>query len=167
METFDKHQKDALKKLMISSYIHDAKIQYTHFCPQKKSFTIKAVNNYYNIAYSLCFESVHALFYYSNNSAFGDSESILGVEIDEYNSQEYKHGFGKCYEDSLHITFQMFSLDELHVVSKTVTVYDTACNNSLQQGKRHRLIIEVKRAQRTVPCVSTGYESIHIWFYDE
>ena len=128
METFDKHQKDALKKLMISSYIHDAKIQYTHFCPQKKSFTIKAVNHYYNIAYSLCFESVHALFYYSNNSAFGDSESILGVEIDEYNSQEYKHGFGKCYEDSLHITFQMFSLDELHVVSKTVTVYDTACN---------------------------------------
>lgn len=123
MLKFDRFQIEDLKEYLYYSHIHDAKIESLKYNRKKRILTIETVNQIYNTRINLTFEEVRVVLSINSNE-HGSCETIISLTAEEDYSylQNCTKVCGNCLTYSLYLLFQMFSGDELHIVSEKVFI---------------------------------------------
>lgn len=125
MLAFDNLHINDLKEYLYYSYIHDAKIEALSYDKNKKSLTISIVNSIYDNQIKIIFENVKIILSLNGNE-IGSCEQILSLSIEEDYSflKSFPSVCQHCFFDNIYLLFQMFSGDELHIVSEKVLIDD-------------------------------------------
>ncbi len=123
MEVFNQNNFEELKEFIYNSYAHDSKIEDILYEYQKKELTIKAFNSFYNVKIYLHFCGVEFFMDIKKND-IGSSDTIasLTAENDFSYLKNYLQYLTDDMKNCLYILFQMFSGDELHIVTREVIV---------------------------------------------
>ncbi|MBQ7335994.1 MAG: hypothetical protein IJW92_05940 [Clostridia bacterium] len=126
MFEFNRSQIEGLKRYIYHSDIHDSKIDAWNYDREKRILNIKTVNPIFGTQMNLTFKEVIIFLSISGNE-IGARETILSLTVEEDYSyfQNCTQVCGECFGDSLYLLFQMFSGDELHIVSKSVVIFTT------------------------------------------
>ncbi len=123
MPKYDNSQIDDLKKYIYCSNVHDAKIETMSYDIEKKFFMIRAVNSIYGEEINFFFNEVNNILFVNGNG-MGSHETIISLTVEEDCS--YRSLFTNMCSDglynSIYLLFQMFSGDELHILSKNVLI---------------------------------------------
>lgn len=121
MLIFDKSQEDKLKEfLRHQCSIHDAILVSTSYDRKKAELSLKAFNPYYGTTLYFTFREVKILLSLRGD-AFGSPEAIHSLTLEEDFSYLPLKTAGDL-SGYLYLLFQMFSMDELHIVAKSVTL---------------------------------------------
>lgn len=123
MPKFNNNEAEELKALLYDSYIHDAKLESVRYECSEDSLKVEAFNPIFNVKIDLTFCDVGIALAIRGND-LGSRETILSLTAEEDFSylQNYIQKCSESIEDSLYLLFQMFSGDELHIVSREVIV---------------------------------------------
>lgn len=123
MPRFNKNNIKELKELLYNTYVHDAKLENVGYECGKDSIKVGLFHSFFNVKIDLTFHNIDIVFAVKGNWS-GSRETILSLTVEEDFSylQNYIPKHSEGFEDSLYLLFQMFSGDELHIVSKEVTV---------------------------------------------
>ena len=123
MPKYDNSQIDDLKKYIYCSNVHDAKFETMSYDIEKKFFMIRAVNSIYGEEINFFFNEVNNILFVNGNG-MGSHETIISLTVEEDCS--YRSLFTNMCSDglsnSIYLLFQMFSGDELHILSKNVLI---------------------------------------------
>ena len=121
MLRFDKCHIKELNEFLYYSYIHDANIESIRYEQSENRLRVKTFNPIFNVKMELTFHDVGIVFAISGNE-IGSRETIISLTAEENFSylQKYIPKHSKNLKDSLYLLFQMFSGDELHIVSREV-----------------------------------------------
>lgn len=123
MLKFDKTCEGALKKFIYESHIHDAMLKDLQYDSIHKTVSMQIINLIHNSKMSLHFLDVE-IFLRISGSEWGDKNTILSLTIEDDCSQikDCERLGKKVTNDSIYFLFQMFSGDELHVISREVFI---------------------------------------------
>jgi len=123
MLTFNKNRTRELKALLHNSCVHDAKLETIEYKCEEDSVKIELFNPNFGVRIKLICLNVGIALTIKGEWA-GDRETINSLTVEEDFSylQNYLLKHSESLEDSLYLLFQMFSGDELHIVSKKVIV---------------------------------------------
>lgn len=124
MAYFNRAEIEALKGFIYAHYsIHDSNIEELIYDREQRTLTVEAVNHIFNERMKLIFGEVKVFLSISGNWQ-GNRDTILAlvVEDDYLFLQNCKQVCGNCFDNSLYMVFQMFSGDELHIVSESVII---------------------------------------------
>ena len=123
MPRFDKNNIGELKEFIYKSCPHDATVENVKCSCKGNSIEIELYNTFFNVGMNLIFRNVEIALAVKGKE-YGSSETILSLTVEEDFSylQNYLLKHGEYTEDSLYLLFQMFSGDELHIVSKEVLI---------------------------------------------
>ncbi len=123
MLRFDKTQKVELKDFLYQSSIHDAVLKGFQYDRKQKILSMEVVNLIHDVRMNLTFLDVEIIFSISGYE-LGDRDTILSATLEEDYS-DIKHGRPlreDVLNDCLYLLFQMFSGDELHIVSNSLLI---------------------------------------------
>lgn len=123
MPRFDKYHIKELQEFLHYSHIHDAKLESVRYERREDRLIVEAFNPIFNVGLNLTFRDVEIALAINGNE-LGSRETIISLTVEEDFSylQKYIQQYSKNLENSLYLLFQMFSGDELHIVSKEVNV---------------------------------------------
>ena len=123
MPRYNKNNIKELKDFLYNSYVHDAKLDNIKYDCREDNIKIELFNPIFNVKIALTFLEIGIAFTIKGEWS-GNSETIVSLTAEEDFSclQNYLLKNNKCMEDSLYLLFQMFSGDELHIVSKEVII---------------------------------------------
>ena len=125
MPRYEKNKSEELREFLYQSdyNAHDAELESVNYAYENENLAVKLFHPFYHWKMELCFHGVKTFFAIRGNE-FGSHKTILGLTVEEDFSylQKYFPKYGEKAADSLYLVFQMFSGDELHVVSDVVTV---------------------------------------------
>ena len=123
MPKFNRSSIDDLKKYIYCSNVHDAKIETMSYDIEKKIFMIRAVNSIYGEEINFFFNEVKNILFVSGNE-MGNRETIISLTVEEDSSYRslFTNMCSDCLSKSIYLLFQMFSGDELHILSKNVLI---------------------------------------------
>lgn len=123
MLRFDKNSIQELKELLYNSNVHDAKLENIGYKYSEDCIKIELFNPIFKVKINLTFRNIGIALAVKGEWT-GSRETIISLTVEEDFSY-LQSFFLKCSEyteDSLYLLFQMFSGDELHIVSKEVVV---------------------------------------------
>lgn len=122
MPRFDKNNIKELKRVLYDSCVHDAKLGSVEYKCGNDSIKIELFNSIFNVRISLTFCNIEIALA-TKGREYGNRETIISLTAEDDFSylQNYipNAEYGGNY---LYLLFQMFSGDELHIVSKEVIV---------------------------------------------
>lgn len=123
MSRFNKNKAKELRQFLYNSCIHDAKLESIRYKYGADCLEIKAFNPIFNVKINLTFCDVEIVLAIRNSDS-GNRETIISLTVEDDLSylQNYIQKYSGSMEDSLYLLFQMFSGDELHIVSKEVII---------------------------------------------
>lgn len=123
MMKFDRNSITKLKEFLYNSCVHDAKMKSIEYQCGENGIKIELFNPIFNSKMTIIFQNVEIVLAVKGKS-YGDSKTIvsLTVEADFSYLKTYLQKYSEGVESSLYLLFQMFSGDELHIVSKEVVV---------------------------------------------
>lgn len=123
MPTFSKGNSNELKEFIYNSHDHDAKLKTVKYDSAANSLKIGLYNPIFKVKIDLTFQNIGIAFTVKGEWV-GSRDTIISLTVEEDFSylQTYLQNCSKYIEDHLYLLFQMFSGDELHIVSKAVTV---------------------------------------------
>lgn len=123
MTKYDKNTTKELKELLYNSYVHDAQLKNVEYKCDEYCIKVELFNPFFNVKINLTFHNIEIAFAIKGRE-YGSRETVnsLTVEEDFLYLQTYLPKYNECIEDVLYLLFQLFSGDELHIVSKEVTV---------------------------------------------
>ena len=123
MPRFNKNNIKELKEFLYNSYDHDAKLKNAKYDSGEDSLKIELFNPIFEVKITLTFHNIGIAFAVKGEWT-GSRETIISLTVEEDFSylQNYLLKHSDYMEDSLYLLFQMFSGDELHIVSKEVVV---------------------------------------------
>ena len=123
MSRFNKDNIKELKEHIYNSYAHDAKIENIGYKCGDDSLKIELYNPIFKVKIELTFHSIGVALAVKGEWD-GNREIILSLTVEENFSylQTYLPNYREYNGNSLYLLFQMFSGDELHIVSKEITV---------------------------------------------
>nr|MBQ8890907.1 hypothetical protein [Clostridia bacterium] len=123
MPRYSKNNTKELKELLYNSYVHDAKLENVKYDCRQDSIKIELFNPISNVKIDLTFLNIGIALKIKGEWS-GNHETILSLTVEEDFSywQNYLFNYSEYMENSLYLLFQMFSGDELHIVSKEVIV---------------------------------------------
>ncbi len=135
MPRFDKSKITELNEFLYNSYIHDAKIETIRYERGKDNIKIEAFNPIFNVKIDLTFRDIEITLAIRGNE-LGSHETIISLTAEEDFSylKNYIQKYSEIIEDSLYLLFQMFSGDELHIVSREVIIEITTEHRNITQG---------------------------------
>jgi len=120
---FDSFHIEALKEYLYHSNIHDAKIEIIGYDIEKKKLMIKAVNPIFDDKISFVFDEIKVVLFVSSNE-MGSRKTIISLTAEE-DCSYLKKITNVCDDwlcNSIYLLFQMFSGDELHILSENVLI---------------------------------------------
>ncbi len=123
MTRYNKNTTKELKEFLYNSYVHDAKLENVKYDCREDSIKIELFNPISDVKIDLTFHNI-AIALTIKGEWSGNRETIISLTVEEDFSylQNYLLKYSEYMEDSLYLLFQMFSGDELHIVSKEVIV---------------------------------------------
>lgn len=123
MLKFDKTCKNELKNFIFESNIHDARLMDLQYDNRQKTMSVKVVSSIYNKAMLLLFQNIQIISYIKGDE-LGDANTILSLTIEDDYSQitDGRRLLKNVQNDCIYFLFQMFSGDELHIISKEVLI---------------------------------------------
>ena len=123
MPKFNKTTFVELRNFLYNSYDHDANIKSITCDYENKSIEISLFNAFFGVKINYIFHFVEVVLSIKG-SWNGDQTEIIGITAEEDFSYLKKHlsNHSEYNQNSLYLLFQMFSGDELHIVSKEVTI---------------------------------------------
>ena len=123
MPRYSKNNIKELKKFLYNSYVHDAKLENIKYDCKEDSIKIELFNSIYDVKIALTFLNIRFSLTIKGEWS-EDHETIISLSVEEDFSylQNYFLMHREFTEDSLYLLFQMFSGDELHIVSKELIV---------------------------------------------
>ena len=123
MPRFNKNSINELKELLSGSQVHDAKLQNAKYDSGEERLTIELFNPIFKVKIGLTFDNVEIVFAVKGEW-HGNRETIISLTVEDDFSylQNYLSNYSDYQEDFLYLLFQMFSGDELHIVSKEVVI---------------------------------------------
>lgn len=126
MMKFDRDNVIELKDFLYNSCVHDAKIENVGYQCGKNEIQIELFNPIFNVKMTMVFQNVEIVLAVKGKS-YGDSQTIISLTVEEDFSylKTYLQKYSEDVEFSLYLLFQMFSGNELHIVSKEVFVETT------------------------------------------
>ncbi len=121
MPRFNKNNTKELKEFLYNSYVHDAKLKNVKYNCREDSIKIELFNPIFDVKIDLTFLNIGVALAIKGEWS-GNRETIISLTMEEDFSylQNYLLKYNEHMEDSLYLLFQMFSGDELHIVSKEV-----------------------------------------------
>ncbi len=123
MPRFNKNKIKELKEFLYNSYAHDAKLESVKYDCKEDSIQIELFNPIFDVKYDVTFLNIGIAFAMKGEWP-GSHETVLSLTAEEDFSylQRFHLKDSEKIEDSLYLLFQMFSGDELHIVSKEVII---------------------------------------------
>lgn len=123
MPRFDKNNIKEIKDFLYNSCVHDAKMESVEYKCGEDTIKIELFNPIFNVKINLTFHNIEIALAIKGK-AHGSRETIISLTAEEDFSylQNYLPNHGEGIKDSLYLLFQMFSGDELHIVSREVSV---------------------------------------------
>ena len=123
MLRYNKNNIKELKEYLYNSYVHDAKLKNVKYDCRQDSIKIELFNPISNVKIDLIFLNIGIALTIKGEWS-GSRETIISLTVEEDFSylQNYLLKHSEYMEGSLYLLFQMFSGDELHIVSKEVIV---------------------------------------------
>ena len=123
MMKFDRNSITKLKEFLYNSCVHDAKMKSIEYQCGENGIKIELFNPIFNSKMTIIFQNVEFVLAVKGKS-YGDSKTIVSLTVEEDFSylKTYLQKYSEGIESSLYLLFQMFSGDELHIVSKEVVV---------------------------------------------
>ncbi len=123
MPRFGKKHIGELKEFLYNSCVHDAILKNANYNCKDDSIIIELYNPIFNVKMDLSFLNIGIALAIKGDWS-GSHETIISLSVEEDYSflQNYLLKYGKHMEDSLYLMFQLFSGDELHIVSKEVVI---------------------------------------------
>lgn len=117
---FTKCNREQLDEFLFNSQIHDSKIVDMYYGFSDSTLKIKAFNSIDSVTYNFIFIDVQ-LELVIKSKGIGSQDTIISLTIEPDYSYLAKYIKGNYInEDCLYLVFQMFSGDELHIISKAV-----------------------------------------------
>ncbi len=112
-----------LKSFLYNSYVHDAELKNVSCNYNENSMKFELVNPIFAVKIDLTFFDIEIVLKIKGDW-LGSRTTICSLTAEENFSrlQKYMLNPGEYANDSLYLMFQMFSGDELHIVSKEVLV---------------------------------------------
>ncbi|MBE6934336.1 MAG: hypothetical protein E7462_04715 [Ruminococcaceae bacterium] len=123
MLIFDKTNANELIELLYNSYAHDSQLENIEYNWGEDSIKFELFNTFFNSKLDLTFRNIRVMFTRKGNE-YGSRTIVLSLSVeDDYSSlQTCLPEHNEYSKDSLYLLFQMFSGDELHIISKDVIV---------------------------------------------
>ena len=123
MPRYKKNNIKELKEFLYSSYVHDAKLKNINYDCSEGNIKIELFNPIFDVKIDLTFLDIGITLTVKGEWS-ENRGTILSLTAEEDFSylQNYLIKHSECMEDSLYMLFQMFSGDELHIVSKEVII---------------------------------------------
>lgn len=124
MQKFDKRKIKKVKDLLYNSYVHDAKLEKVEHKYGEDTIDIEVFNPIFNVKIHFVFYNIGIVLAIPGKTQYGSRETIISLTVEEDFSylQSYLPNYSAGVADSLYLLFQMFSGDELHIVSKEVSI---------------------------------------------
>jgi len=122
MPRYNKNSVKELKAFLYNSYIHDANLENFEYNCKEDHIKIKLVNPIFGVQIDLIFLNI-GLALVTKGDWPGDRTTVLSLNMEEDFSYLQNHQLlkqSKYTKDDLYFLVQMFSGDELHIVSKEV-----------------------------------------------
>ena len=122
MPRYNKNSVKELKAFLYNSYIHDANLENVEYNCKEDRIKIKLVNPIFGVQIDLIFLNI-GLALVTKGDWPGDLATVLILTVEEDFSYLQNHQLlkqCKYTKDDLYFLVQMFSGDELHIVSKEV-----------------------------------------------
>lgn len=123
MPRYNKNNVIELKEYLCNSNVHDAKLKSIKYDCSEDSLKIELFNPIFNVNIDLTFLNIGITLTVKGEWS-ENRETIISLTTEEDFSYLHNHLLKRkeCMEDSLYLLFQMFSGDELHIVSKEVII---------------------------------------------
>lgn len=123
MPKYNKNNIKELKEYLCNSYVHDAKLKNIKYDCSEDKIKIELFNPIFDVKIDLTFLNIGITLAIKGEWS-ENRETIISLTAEEDFSylQNYLIKHSECMEDSLYLLFQMFSGDELHIVSKEVII---------------------------------------------
>ena len=122
MLIFDKSKTQEFKEFLYKSCVHDAVIKTIQYDIKKDQLKIELFNSSFNIKMDFTFYGIENTFSVKSN-LFGSRETVNALVVEEFSYlQKYIPNYDLDNKDSIYLLFEMFSGDELHIVSKKVII---------------------------------------------
>ena len=123
MPRFDKNNIGELKEFIYKSCPHDATVEIVKCSCKGNSIEIELYNTFFNVGMNLIFRNVEIALAVKGKE-YGSSETILSLTAEEDFTylKKYLSDCDESVDSNLYLLFQMFSGDELHIVSKEVII---------------------------------------------
>ena len=123
MPRYNKSNTEELKDFLYNSYVHDARLENIKYNYREDSIKIELYNPISDVKIDLTLLNIGIVLTIKGDWS-GNRETIISLTAEEDFSylQNYLIKHSECMEDSLYLLFQMFSGDELHIVSKEVII---------------------------------------------
>lgn len=123
MPRYNKNNIKDLKAFLYNSCIHDAKIENIRYDCKEDIIKIELFNTFFDVRMELIFLDIRVALKIKGDWS-ENRETILSLtaEDDFSDLQNSLSEHSEYLNDSLYLMFQMFSGDELHIVSKEVII---------------------------------------------
>jgi len=123
MPIFNKNGSQKLKEFLHNSCFHDANVESIRYDCREGKLVIEAFNPIFSVRINLTFCDVKIALSIKGDF-LGDRETILSLTAEEDYSYLHKYLLKneEIIEDCVYLLFQMFSGDELHVLSEEVII---------------------------------------------
>ena len=123
MTRYNKNNIKELKSFLYHSYVHDAKLENVKYDCREDNIKIELFNPISDVRIDLTFLNIGIALTIKGEWS-ENRETIISLTAEEDFSylQNYLLKCGEYVEDYIYLLFQMFSGDELHIVSKEVIV---------------------------------------------
>lgn len=122
MDVYTKENAKELVHYLRASFFHDASFAELSYSKEHKNLTVQLVNDIYNKTICLMCKGVH-IFLSIDSDRWGKDETILGLTVaDDYLLfSTFLLQYELNIDNSIHLCFQMFSGNEIHIVCEEVT----------------------------------------------
>lgn len=123
MLKYNRNNTKELKAFLYNSYVHDAKLENIKYDYIEDSIKIELFNPIYDVKIVLTFVNIGIALTIKGEWS-GNRETIVSLTVEEdfLQLQNCLSKHKEYTKDSLYLLFQMFSGDEIHIVSKEITV---------------------------------------------
>lgn len=125
MPKFSSNKIAELKEYLYYCESHDAKIEKVEYFCAKRELLIVLFNPIFQVRITMFFHNVEMLLAKTEN-LFGSGETVLSLSVEDV--ADLAMLVSNCPKemwDALHICFEMFSSDKLHIVTKELTIETT------------------------------------------
>ena len=123
MTEYDVSRINDLREILYNSNAHDSIIYKYEYCWSEDKIRIILINEFFHEKIELIFAGIETTFVIKKKE-FGSREAVVSLTVEDDLSYLYTYYSQKHISENkyIYIVLQMFSMDEIHIVSNKISV---------------------------------------------